>query len=107
MTTEVTEEKHISKHACPRWMQVGVVFSGIASIFGFGAMFLKAVHMVSTGRGLETYHTVWLVEFNWIGFLILCGAAVFALVIAFFLRLREYLQWRSLEKKYGSHDNRA
>jgi hypothetical protein len=28
-----------------------------------------AVEMVRSGRGLETYHTSSLVEFNWIGFL--------------------------------------
>ncbi|GHU28882.1 hypothetical protein AGMMS50256_12300 [Betaproteobacteria bacterium] len=104
MATDVTKEKHISKPACPRWMRVGFVITGIASFFGFGAMLLKAVQMVSTGRGLETYRTFWLYEFNWIGFLISCGAVVLALVLALFLRLHEHLQWRSLEKKGGSHD---
>lgn len=99
------EEEHIPKKSFPRWLLAGIVFSGIASFFGLGAMLLKAVHMVSTGRGLETYRTFWLVEFNWVSFLVLCGAIVFALVIALFLRLHEYLQWRSLERKYGSRKN--
>ena len=98
----MTEEKPSPKNAFPRWLLAGIVVTGIASFSGLGAMLLKAVHMVSTGRGLETYRTFWLVEFNWVSFLVLCGATVFALVIALFLRLREYLQWRSLEKKYGS-----
>lgn len=98
----MTEEKPTPKKAFPRWLLAGIVVTGIASFFGLGAMLIKAVHMVSTGHGLETYRTFWLVEFNWVSFLVLCGATVFALVIALFLRLREYLQWRSLEKKYGS-----
>lgn len=78
---------------------------GIAAVAGLGAMLLKAVQMVGTGRGLETYRSFWLVEFNWIGFLVLCGALVLALGLAFFVRMKEYLQWRSLEKKYGSDDS--
>ena len=67
-------------------------------------MLLKAVHMVSTGRGLETYRTFWLVEFNWVGFLVLCGAIAVALGVALLLRLRDHLQWRALEKKYGPRE---
>lgn len=65
-------------------------------------MISKAINMVRAGRGLETYRTFWLVEFNWLGFLILLGALVVALVIGLVFRYREYLLWRSLEKKYTS-----
>lgn len=70
-------------------------------------MITKAVDMVRSGRGLETYRTFWLVEFNWFGFLILLAAIAVALVIALVLRYREHLLWRSLEKKYGSRKNNA
>lgn len=70
-------------------------------------MITKAVEMVRSGRGLETYHTFWLVEFNWLGFLILVAAIAAALIIALVLRYREHLLWRSLEKKYGSRKDNA
>lgn len=70
-------------------------------------MISKAVDMVRAGRGLETYRTFWLVEFNWLGFLILLAALAVALVIGLVLRFREYLLWRSLEKKYGSKKENA
>lgn len=67
-------------------------------------MLSTAVQMVASGRGLETYRTFWLVEFNWLGFLVLCAAIVLALVVAGFLRFREHMQWRSLERKYGGKE---
>ncbi|MGB7989641.1 MAG: hypothetical protein WCF44_09595 [Candidatus Methylophosphatis roskildensis] len=82
---------------------MGFVLMGIASFSGLGAMLYNAIQMVSTGRGLETYRTYWLVEFNWVSFLVLCGAVVLALIIALVLRLHDHVRWRSLEKKYGSH----
>lgn len=70
-------------------------------------MISKAIDMVRSGRGLETYHTFWLVEFNWIGFLILLAAIAVAIIIALVLRYREHLLLRSLEKKYGSRKDNA
>jgi hypothetical protein len=57
--------------------------------------------MVASGRGLETYRTFWLVEFNWLEFLVFCAVVIVALVVAAFLRLREHIQWRAFERKYG------
>jgi len=85
-------------------MVVGFILSGVASIFGLGYMLYTAVQMVRSGRGLETYHTFWLVEFNWIGFLILFGLIPTALLVGLCFRLYEYYEWRSLEKKYGGGD---
>lgn len=84
----------------PRWLTAGFLLGGLASISGLAYMLSTAVQMLASGRGLETYRTFWLVEFNWLGFLVSCAAIVIALVVAAFLRLREYLQWRSLERKY-------
>ncbi|MFZ5557510.1 MAG: hypothetical protein ACOZDY_12455 [Pseudomonadota bacterium] len=96
-----------SKQKLPRLLAVGFVVAGVASLGGLGFMITKAIEMVSSGRGLETYHTFWLVEFNWFGFLILLAAIAVALVIGLVLRYREHLLWRSLEKKYGSRKDNA
>ena len=101
----MTEDNRQPVRPFPRWLLVGFLLMGIAAFSGFGAMLYKAILMVSSGRGLETYRTFWLVEFNWVGFLVLCGAVVLAFAVALVLRLREYLQWRSLEKKYGSRES--
>ena len=97
------EKEPAPRRALPRWLQIGVALVGIASFFGFVALLFRAVHIVREGRGLETFHTDWLGTFNWIGFLVLCSAIAITLVVVVFLRLREYLEWRSLEKKYGSN----
>jgi hypothetical protein len=55
--------------------------------------------MVLDGRGLETYRTPWLVEFNWIGLLIFLVAAPVALAVALVFRWREERQWRQVERK--------
>jgi len=96
---------HLNAHKpkISRLLSIGFVVAGIASLGALGFMISKAIEMVQSGRGLETYRTFWLVEFNWLGFLVLLAATAFALVIALALRLREYLLWRSLEKKYGPH----
>jgi hypothetical protein len=85
-------------------MAAGFILSGVASFFGLGYMLYTAVQMVRSGRGLETYHTFWLVEFNWIGFLVLFGLIPVALLVGLFVRVHEHRQWRSLEKKYGVRD---
>jgi hypothetical protein len=85
---------------------VGLVLTGIASFSVLGVMVYRAIQMVGSGRGLETYRTFWFVEFNWIGFLVLCGTIVIALAIALGSRLWEHLQWRALEKKYGSREGK-
>lgn len=82
-------------------MAVGFVVAGLASFSGLAYMLVTAIQMVSSGRGLETYRTFWLVEFNWLSFLVLCGAIIIAFAVALILRVREYMQWRSLERKYG------
>jgi hypothetical protein len=70
--TTVTEDNHQPIRPFPRWLLVGFVLMGIAAFSGLGAMLYQAILMVSSGRGLETYRTFWLVEFNWIGFLRRC-----------------------------------
>ena len=83
-----------------RWISVGVVVQGIGSIFGLATMIYLAVAAVQSGRGMETYHSAWLVEDNWIGFLVFVGCAIVALVLAAAFRFRDYLQQRSFERKF-------
>lgn len=64
-----------------------------------------ALEKVLSGHGHETYHTVWLVEFNYIGFLVLVGAVIVGLLLTGAHWLHEWLQVRSLEKKYGSSES--
>ena len=90
-----------TKPRVSKWMLIGFFIMGIASFAGLGALITGAVQKVISGHGLDTYRTVWLVEFNYIGVLVMFGAVVAVFVVAGVLRLIEYFQWRALEKKYG------
>jgi hypothetical protein len=74
---------------------------GLAAVAGLSRIISVAIDKVASGNGLETYRTVWLVEFNYIGVLVLFAAVVVALLVGGGLRLHDWWQWRSLEKKYG------
>jgi len=94
-----------SQSRTPRWIHVGFVVAGLASLAAVILMVVRALAMVGSNRGLETYWTHWLVEYNWVGFLVLAGAAMVALMVAAVLAWlswrREQQQWRELESKYG------
>ena len=81
---------------------IALAIAGLASLSGMAWLITDAVDKVKSGRGLETHRTFWLVEDNAIGFLVFMGALAIAFIVGGVLRLREYLQWRDLEKKYGS-----
>lgn len=83
-----------------RWILVGFVIQGIVSALGLAGMILIAVDMVQSGRGMETYRSVWLVEDNWIGFLVFVGCAIAVLILGAAFRFRDYLEQRSFEKKF-------
>jgi hypothetical protein len=76
---------------------------GLAGLAGTARIISVAIDKVTSGRGLDTYHTVWLVEFNYIGVLVLFGAVLVALLVGGGLWLHDWWQWRSLEKKYGAN----
>jgi hypothetical protein len=90
----------------PRWLRVGLVIAGIASAVSLAAMIITAVRMVGTGRGLETYRTFWLVQYNWVGLLVFIGCLTIALLVGLVLRWREHSrerrQWHELEAKHGN-----
>ena len=84
-----------------RWMIFGFVVTGIASCGGLAAMIATGIDKVRSGKGLDVYRSAWLVEFNYIGMLILFGAIVLAFVIAGLLRFVDYKRSRDFERKYG------
>lgn len=65
------------------------------------AMIFIAIDRVKAGRGLETYRTVWMVEDNWIGFLVFVAAAVVALAVGLILRVKEDREIRCLQDEYA------
>lgn len=85
-------------------MLVGFLLFGIAGVVGLVAMIATGVEKVRTGQGLDTFRTVWLVEFNWIGFLVLAAAIVVALIGAGWLHYLEWREIRQLRLRYGSAD---
>lgn len=91
-----TKNKGSQPH--PRLISVGFVIAGFASVFGLAAMMYLAVTAVRNGRGMDTYRTVWLVEDNWVGFLVFIGITVAAMIVGALFRLRDYLQWHRSER---------
>ena len=91
---------HVSK-----LMIFGFIIMGVASFSGLGALVTLAVQKVISGHGLDTYRTVWLVEFNYVGLLVMLGAVLVVLLVGGGFKLHEYFQLRALEKKYGVRDS--
>lgn len=88
-----------------RLMVVGAWVAAIASVGGLVAMVLIAIDKVSAGHGLDTYRTKWLVEDNWIGFLVFVVATtivvVVAAVIGWVQRRKERREVQQLHAKYS------
>ena len=86
-------------------MIVGAWVGGIASVGGLFAMVLIAIGKISTGQGLATYRTQWMVEDNWISFLVFfvvtTVVVIVAAVIGWFQRRREQLEIQQLNAKYS------
>jgi hypothetical protein len=83
-----------------KWIAFALIFIALASAASMAQQIRTGIEMVRTGRGLETFRTFWLIEFNWIGFLTLIAGAIAALLIGLGLRLFEHLERRKLMKKY-------
>ena len=86
------------------WLCAGILVLGIASVIAIARLLWGAFEKVMTGHGLDTYRTFWLVEFNYIGVLVLFGVVVMALILAGGLWLHEWWQIRTLMQKYGPKD---
>lgn len=83
-----------------RFLLLGLALAGLASVVGLYQLVALAIEKVRAGRGLETYHTFWLVEFSYVGVLVLFGAIILAVVVASYFWWREERMWRDFERKY-------
>lgn len=94
--------KQPSSAARPSFLVLlGIAVAGLASIVSLVAMAVLAWEKIQTGRGWESYRTHWLVEFNWVGFLVLLAGIGIALFVGLLFRLRESRELKALERKYG------
>lgn len=86
-------------------MVLGAWVGGIASLGGLVAMVLIAIEKVSAGYGLDTYRTKWLVEDNWISFLVFAVVTAVvvlaAVIIGWFQRQREQREIQQFQIKYS------
>ena len=72
--------------------RVMAIVGGIGVFLTLLTQFLHALHMVSSGRGLETYHSAKLVQWNYVGLVVALVAIAVALIAG--LLVRFYLGWR-------------
>jgi hypothetical protein len=89
------------------WLLAGIFAVGIASTIVLWSQIKRAIHMVASGHGLDTYNTPWLFEFNHIGVLVLVAAIGVALLVGAAFRIREYLEVKALERKHGVREPSA
>ena len=94
-----------------RFLAVGFIAFGLAAFAGLANLLTVAVTKVLEGKGFETYRTTWLVEFSYVGVLVLfisiVVAFLFCIVLSRVLSWREERKWRAFEKKYESRTNRG
>ena len=81
-------------------LSIGFLVVGISSLLSLVVLTVRAIEKVKSGKGLDTFRTMWLVEGNYIGFLIFLAALALACLFAAFMKFREYREWRKLEKRY-------
>jgi hypothetical protein len=86
----------------PLLVLIGIAAGGVVSLVALVGMALIAWGKVQSGRGWESYRTHWLVEFNWVGFLVLLAVVGLALCVGLFFRLREWREIKELEREYGA-----
>jgi hypothetical protein len=82
-------------------MCAGIFFTGVVSVVALSNLISDAIDKVTSGRGLETYRTFWLVEFNYAGVLVLFACVALAFLVAGSMWAYEWWQWRDLERKYS------
>ena len=108
--TSAMTKRSASSTPPSRLMVMGAWVGGVAAVGGMVAMVLIAIDKVSTGHGLDTYRTKWLVEDNWIGFLVFVVVTtvvvVAAAAIGWFQRRKGQREVQQLQAKYseGHHE---
>ena len=89
-----------------RFLQIGFLIWGVTSVVALIGMILTGIEKVNTGHGLDTYRTFWLVQFNWVAFLVLMASVVVALIGVAWFRYLESRELDQLRKRYSKegHD---
>ncbi len=103
MANDGTRTKRKSCLGC--WL-VAIPGTVVALVLAFRPL-VTAIEKIRSGHSLESYRTVWFVEFNYVGVVVLFGAIGISLVVALWFRWREEREWRDFERKYGASENDA
>ena len=94
-----------------RWLVACLVVLGVAAAVSLAAMVQMALAKLSSGHGLDTYRTFWLVEFNWVVFLAFmacCLVAIAAGLVARVVQVRgERAELQELERLGTNHERGA
>ncbi len=99
----MTKTPYRSSTGPSRGLIAGIVIVGLISVVNVVAMVWFAVSKVHAGQGHETYRTFWLVEDDYIGFLIFFACVLAALGVGLALRLIQQLRER---RAWLQHDRR-
>jgi uncharacterized membrane protein len=89
-------------HDRSRLIWIGILVAGLGSLVALVTMVLTGLEKVRMGHGLDGFRTVWLVEVNWIGFLVFLAVLLVAVAAGAWFR---YLEWRELKElraRYGT-----
>lgn len=89
-------------HDRSRLITIGIFVAGLGSLAALVTMVVTGLEKVRMGHGLDGYRTVWLVEVNWIGFLVFLVVLLAAIAVGAWYR---YLEWRELKQlraRYGT-----
>lgn len=90
--TPTTDNEPHSHH---RPLKAGLLIAGLGSLGALVAMVVTGIERVNAGHGLDTYRSFWLVELNWVAFVILVFVLGVALAGGLWFR---YLEWRELQQ---------
>lgn len=93
------------KQGFPRWISIGWIIVLLSSVAGLARLIADAIDKVASGQGAQTYRTFWLVEFSYVGLIVLVGVVIVALIVGTIDEVRERWQIRDLEKKYGTRED--
>ena len=88
-----------------RFLALGLIVAMVAAFASLASLITVAVTKVREGKGFETYRTFWLVEFSYVGVLVLFVSIVLALLLCLAFSWHEERKWRAFEKKYESRAN--
>lgn len=85
-----------------RLIRIGFLLAGLVSLAALVTMVLTGIEKVRMGHGLDGYRTVWLVEVNWIGFLVFFAVLLVAIGVGAWFRYLEWQELKQLRARYGA-----